>query len=179
MISVGTSALQTTVEDDPKLLQNVKNNVNPNFGLGVYYHTPKFFIGASIPKIIERGYDGVSLTNLEKRHYYGIVGGVVTLSNFWKLRPTAQLKMTVGAPVSIDASVAGIYREKIWLGAMYRLNSAFGVFVQYQLTPQFKLGIASDFGTQAIRNYNYGTFEVLGSYDFTFKKQGIRSPRYF
>ena len=45
--------------------------------------------------------------------------------------------------------------------------------------PIVKLGIASDFGTQAIRNYNYGTFEVLISYDFVFKKVGLRSPRYF
>jgi type IX secretion system PorP/SprF family membrane protein len=179
MISVSTSNLQTTQDNDPKLLYNVKNNINPNFGFGLYYHTPKFFIGASTPKILEKGYDGVSKTNLEKRHYYGIIGGVFTLSNTWKLRPTAQVKMTVGAPTSIDASVAGIYREKLWLGAMYRIDAAFGAFVQYQISPQFKLGIASDFGTQAIRNYNYGTFELMASYDFTFKKQGIRSPRYF
>jgi len=62
---------------------------------------------------------------------------------------------------------------------MYRLNAAFGVFTQFQITPQFKLGIATDFGTQAIRNYNYGTYEVLVSYDFKFKKEGLRSPRFF
>jgi type IX secretion system PorP/SprF family membrane protein len=179
MISVSSSDLQTTEVNDPKLLQNVRNHINPNFGFGIYYHTPKFFIGASTPKILEKGYDGVSKTNLEKRHYFGIIGGVFTLSNTWKLRPTAQAKFTEGAPFSIDASVAGIYREKFWMGAMYRLNAAFGAFVQYQISPQFKLGIASDFGTQAIRNYNYGTFELMASYDFTFKKQGIRSPRYF
>ena len=81
--------------------------------------------------------------------------------------------------MSLDMSAAGIYREKFWIGAMYRLDAAFGAFVQYQLTPQFKMGIATDFGTQAIRNYNYGTFELMASYDFVFKKQGIRSPRYF
>jgi hypothetical protein len=41
------------------------------------------------------------------------------------------------------------------------------------------MGIASDFGTQALRNYNAGTFEALMSYDMNFKKEGIRSPRYF
>ena len=51
MISISTSTLQTTEENDPKLLQNVKNNVNPNFGFGVYYHSPKFFVGASSPKL--------------------------------------------------------------------------------------------------------------------------------
>ena len=179
MISISTSTLQTTEVNDPKLLQNVKNNVNPNFGFGVYYHSPKFFVGASSPKLLERGYDGVSKVNLEKRHYFGIIGGVFPINNDWKIRPTSQIKLTEKSPISIDASVAAIYKDRIWFGAMYRLNAAFGVFLQYQVSPQFKLGLASDFGTQAIRNYNYGTFEALISYDFAFKKVGIRSPRYF
>jgi type IX secretion system PorP/SprF family membrane protein len=178
LINIGTSALETTSAGDPKLLQNVRNAVNPNFGAGIYYHTPKFFVGVSTPKILEQSYDG-SETNIEKRHYFGILGGVITLSDYWKLRPTAQLKVTTGAPMSLDMSLAGIFREKFWIGAMYRYDAAFGAFVQFQITPQFKLGVASDFGTQTIRNYHYGTFEVMGSYDFTFKKQGIRSPRYF
>ena len=179
MISISTSTLQTTEENDPKLLQNVKNNINPNFGFGVYYHSAKFFVGASSPKLLERGYDGVSKVNLEKRHYFGIIGGVFPINNDWKIRPTSQIKLTEKSPISIDASVAAIYKDRIWFGAMYRLNAAFGVFLQYQVSPQFKLGLASDFGTQAIRNYNYGTFEALISYDFAFKKVGIRSPRYF
>lgn len=179
IINVGTSTLQTTDPNDPKLLTNVTNRVNPNFGLGVYYHSSKLFAGFSIPKFVQRSYDGLSKTSLEKRHYYFIFGGVVPVNAQWKIRPSAQVKMTAGAPVSIDLSSAGIYQDKLWFGLMYRVGSAFGVFAQYQITPQFKLGVASDFGTQQIRNYNYGTFEMLASYDFVFKKQGIRSPRYF
>lgn len=178
LINIGTSSLETTTESDPKLLQNVRNAVNPNFGFGIYYHTPKFFIGASSPKIVEASYDG-SVSKIEKRHYYGIIGGVITLSEKWKLRPTGQVKLTAGAPASIDMSVAGIFRDKFWIGAMYRYDAAFGAFVQFQLIPQLKIGLATDFGTQSIRNYNYGTFEIMASYDFIFKKQGIRSPRYF
>jgi len=178
LINIGTAALETTSPDDAKLMQNVRNTVNPNFGVGFYYHTPRFFVGASSPKVLQNSYDG-SATNLEKRHYYGIIGGVIDLSPNWKLRPTAQVKITEGAPMSIDAGLAGIFREKFWIGAMYSYAAAFGGFVQYQLSPQLRIGLASDFGTQAIRNYNYGTFEIMGSYDFKFKKQGVRSPRYF
>jgi len=179
LINVGTDGLVTDVPSDPKLLQNVQNRINPNIGAGLYYHTPRFFVGVSTPKMLENSYDGASKTNKERRHYFGIIGGVVPLNEVWKLRPAAQVKMAVGAPMSIDLSTAGIYREKIWLGATYRVAAAFGAFVQYQISPQFKLGVATDFGTQAIRNYNYGTFEILASYDFTFKKKGLRSPRYF
>lgn len=179
IVSVETSELQTSESNDPKLLQNVRNNVNPNFGFGVYYHSSRFFVGASSPKLIQRGYDGVSKTNIEQRHFYGIIGGVFPVNYAWKLRPTALVKITANSPINIDASMAAIYRDQVWFGATYRLNAAVGIFAQFQVSQQLKLGLASDFGTQKLRNYNYGTFEILASYDFVFKKQGMRSPRYF
>lgn len=178
LINIGSNSLNTTTDSDPNLINNVRNQVNPNFGFGVYYHTPKWFIGASTPKLIEQSYDG-SKTNMERRHYFAHVGGVINMGAQWKLRPIAQVKFTPGAPMSLDASVAGIYNERFYIGALYRLDAAIGAFIQFQISPQFKAGFATDFGTQEIRNYNYGTFEVMLSYDFVFKKSGVRSPRYF
>lgn len=179
LINIGKDGLNTDNPNDPKLLQNIRNNINPNFGFGIYYHTPGFFIGVSTPKIMEQSYDELSKTNIERRHYFGTIGGVITLSDKWKLRPTSLVKITEGAPLSVDFTVAGIYNERLWFGANYRLLAAFGAFVQVQVSPQFKIGIASDFGTQKLRNHNHGSFEIMLSYDFTFKKEGIRSPRYF
>lgn len=179
LINIGTSDLTTTQASDPNLLRNVQNHINPNFGFGIYYHSPRFFIGASTPKILENSYDGISKSNIERRHYFAIIGGVIPLNQTWKLRPTAQMKVTENAPMSLDMSLAAIVNDKFWIGAMYRLEAAFGAFVQFQLSPQFKIGLATDFGTQQLKNYNYGTFEVMASYDFIFKKQGVRSPRYF
>jgi type IX secretion system PorP/SprF family membrane protein len=156
----------------------MRNRINPNFGFGMYYHSPRFFAGISTPKLIEQSIDGTE-TNKEKRHYFAIVGAVIPVSKEWKIRPTSQVKATFGAPMSIDFSVAGIYNDKVWLGSMYRLNAAYGVFAQYQINPQFRIGLATDFSSTIIRKYNYGTFEVMLSYDFRYNKQGIRSPRYF
>jgi type IX secretion system PorP/SprF family membrane protein len=178
ILSSKTDALQTTQGNDPNLVQNIQNRINPNVGFGLYYHTPHFFVGASTPKLIEQSIDG-SKTNVEKRHYFAIAGGVFNIHRDWKIRPTGQLKMTVNAPMSIDMSLTGIYRDQVFFGSMYRLNAALGVFAQYQITKQFRLGIATDFSTTAIRKYNYGTYEVLLSYDFVYNRKGIRSPRYF
>ena len=178
VVSAKTNELQTTQSQDPSLSQNVQNKVNPNFGTGIYYHTPTFFIGAATPKIIEQSIDGTE-TNKERRHYFVIAGGIIKANEYWKIRPTGQLKLTASAPMSIDLSVTGIYKDQIFFGSMYRLNAAFGAFAQYQLNKQFRVGLASDFSTTAIRNYNYGTYEVLISYDFAYNRKGIRSPRYF
>jgi type IX secretion system PorP/SprF family membrane protein len=179
IINIGTSNLQTAQEGDPIFLQSVYNRVNPNFGLVIYYHTQRFFVGASSPKLVERSYTPNDKTTLEKRHFFGIAGLVFDAGRMWKIRPTTQLKITYGAPLSLDLSVAGIYDDKFYVGAMYRLDAATGVFVQFQLTPQFKAGLAVEFGTQEIRKYNEGTFELMLSFDFVFKKVGVRSPRYF
>jgi len=178
IINLGKDQLATTQLNDPNLVTNVLNHVNPNFGGGIYYRAPKFFLGVSSPKILEQSYDG-SATNIERRHYFAIIGGIISLNQDWKLRPSGQFKMALNAPISIDMSLASIYSDKLWIGAMYRLDAAVGAFVQLQLSKQFRLGLASDFGTQAIRNYNDGTFELLLSYDFSFQKAGVRSPRYF
>jgi type IX secretion system PorP/SprF family membrane protein len=179
LINIGTGSLSPAIEGDPAFLESVSNRVNPNFGFGLYYHSPRFFIGASTPKILERSYNPLDKSTLERRHYYGIAGMVFPVSKMWKLRPTTQFKFTEGAPFSLDASLAAIFDDKLYLGGMYRLDAAFGVFVQYPVSQQFKAGFAAEFGTQEIRQYNSGTFEVMLSYDFVFKRPGIRSPRYF
>ncbi len=104
---------------------------------------------------------------------------VFNMNKLWKLRPTMQFKFTEDAPFSFDVSAAAIYNDKLFIGGMYRLDAAAGAFVQYQVTPQFKAGFATDFGTQKLRTVNDGTFEIMLSYDFYFNTPGIRSPRYF
>jgi type IX secretion system PorP/SprF family membrane protein len=178
VMNVQTANLKTTEPNDVNLINNTRNSINPNFGFGIYYHNPKFFVGLSSPRLIEHSIDG-SENNREKRHYFGIIGGVFSVSPDWKIRPTSQIKTTIGAPISIDMSVTGIYQDRLWFGSMYRLKSAIGVFTQFQINSQFRVGLASDFSTSKIRSYNVGTFELLLCYDFIFQKNGIRSPRYF
>ncbi len=177
IINTKTSTLITT-QYDPNLVQNTLNRFNPNVGFGIYYHSDKFYLGLSSPKLLEGSIDG-STTNLEKRHFYLHTGAIFNLGNVWKLRPTAQIKSTLGAPLSIDLSNAFIYNDKVFIGGTYRHQAAIGVFCQYQISQQLRVGVASDFATTAIRNYNQGTFEAMISYDFNFTKGGIRSPRYF
>lgn len=178
-ISLNANELSKENPNDPKVSQQTLNVINPNFGFGIYYHTPSFFAGVSSPKILQQGYDEISEKNREQRHYFGIVGGVIPLADKWKLRPSALAKITEGSPFSLDLSLATIYNDRFWLGANYRLLSGIGVFAQFQVIPQLRLGLASDFGLQKIRDFNHGTFEVMVSYDFNFMKSGVFSPRYF
>lgn len=178
LLNSRTDQLGTTDPNDPEFMTNIQNQVNPNFGAGIYYHAPSWFAGVSTPRILESDFGG-SLTAKERRHFYIIGGGVFDLNRQWKLRPTTSVKLTTGAPVSLDLSVAAIYVEKLWLGLTHRFGDSFGAFVQYQLTPQFKAGIAYDQTITKLASYNVGTYEILLSYDFYWKDKGVKSPRYF
>lgn len=178
IINVNSANLFTLDASDPELVNGVRNRILPNFGTGLYYHTPKWFVGVSSPKLLEASYDGVS-TTLEQRHYFMMAGGILKLNPSWKFRPTTNLKITQGAPLSVDLSATFIYVDKWWLGVMHRWQDSFGAFVQFQLTEQFKAGLAYDYTATELTNYNSGTFEVLLNYDLRFKDNGIRSPRYF
>lgn len=178
VISLNTSTLNTTEQNDPNLAKDVRNQVNPNIGFGLYYRSKSWFIGASTPKLFEQSYDGTSV-NLEKRHLFVNTGAVFAVSPGFKLRPVVQAKMTSGAPVSIDFSVAGIFQERFFVGAMYRLNAATGLYFQYQIAPTMRVGVATELGLTALRKYNDGTYEIMLSYDISRKQSGIKSPRYF
>lgn len=178
MLNSRTDQLTVTDPNDPQFMTNIQNQISPNFGGGIYYHAPSWFAGVSTPRIIETAY-GNSITAKEQRHYYVIGGAVFDIARQWKLRPTTSIKITNGAPISVDLSAAAIYNEKLWLGLTHRFGDSFGAFVQYQLSPQFKAGIAYDQTITPLASYNVGTYEVLLSYDFYWKDKGVKSPRYF
>lgn len=178
VISLNTSTLITTEQNDQNLMKDVRNQVNPNVGVGVYYRSKNWFFGASSPKLFEQSYDGTGV-NLEKRHFFINTGAVFALNPSTKLRPVLQAKMTNGAPLSLDLSVTGIFQERYFIGALYRLNAATGLFFQYQIAPTIRVGVGTELGLTAMRKYNDGTYEVMLSYDISRKQSGIKSPRYF
>ena len=178
VININSSELSTTTENDPNLMKDVRNQVNPNLGFGLYYHTKNWFFGASTPKIFESSYDQTSL-NIEQRHFFVNAGTILKAGSSLKLRHMVQAKFTEGAPLSLDAAITGIIQERVFIGAMYRLNAAGGIFVQYQLAPTLRIGVGSEIGLTEIRKYNDGTFELMLSYDVARSKTGIKSPRYF
>ncbi len=178
VISLNTSVLTTTEQNDANLMKDIRNQVNPNLGFGIYYRSKNWFFGASTPKLFEQSYDGTGV-NLEKRHLFMNTGAVFALTPSIKLRPVLQAKMTAGAPLSLDLSVTGIFQERYFLGTMYRLSAASGLFFQYQVAPTLRVGVATELGLTAMRKFNDGTYEIMLSYDISRKQSGIKSPRYF
>ncbi len=172
----------TSVEVDPANV-NVSGQLLPNFGFGLYWHGPRYYLGASAPKLLENKMGTVSgnvlVQSNEARHYFLIGGYVFDLSRDLKFKPSFMFRTVEGAPLSLDLNASFLLRDRIWFGAMYRLGNAFGVMGQYQVNDQFRIGYAFDLTTTKIGGYNAGTHEIMLSYDFRFVKGKTISPRYF
>lgn len=172
----------STVEVDPSNV-NTASQLLPNFGFGLYWRSPRYYVGVSAPKLLENEFDAVNATAVvqssEARHYFLIAGYVMDLSRDIKFKPSFMFRTVEGAPLSLDVNANFLLRERIWFGAMYRLGNAFGVMAQYQLNDQLRAGYAFDLTTTRMGAYNAGTHEIMLSYDFRFLKGRTISPRYF
>lgn len=171
--------LYTPDGNDPIFNQNIQNKLEPLIGGGIYYHSEKWYVGVSIPKIVQSKVTAGDFGIQDERHYYASVGGYISLNKTLKLRPSALLKYTANAPIAADASLALIFQDKLWLGINYRLLESAGVLVQVQLSPQFKIGYSFDISTSNLVRSNYGTHELLLSYDLNFSNKKVISPRFF
>jgi type IX secretion system PorP/SprF family membrane protein len=170
----------STVEVEPHNA-NIKGKVLPNFGFGLFWNSPRYYLGLSAPKLLENviGDDGAVTTSQEFRHYFLIAGYVMDFSQDLKFKPSIMLRAVEGAPLSLDVNTSFLLRDRVWFGAMYRYGNGFGVQGQYQVNEQLRVGYAFDMTTTAMGAYNAGTHEIMVGYDFKFTKGRTISPRYF
>ncbi|HSP11816.1 MAG TPA: type IX secretion system membrane protein PorP/SprF [Salegentibacter sp.] len=170
---------EPTVMDDP-FFQDRFNKWTPNFGLGFYLSAQDWYIGASAPKLINNNnHEYNEFLAMEQVHYYFTGGYVFDLSDNVKLRPTGLVKLTSGAPLSVDISSTFIFNEKFYLGGTYRIDDALGAFLDVEIFDGFRAGYAYEHSISDLRPYTSGSHEVLLIYEFRFKNTRYKSPRFF
>jgi len=151
-----------------------------NAGGGIYYYGRRFYIGASSPRLIKNAMT-ISGENVlaQANHYYGFAGIVLKLNSRVNMRPSFMLKYTQNAPVSVDANLSFLFYDKVWIGGMYRYNSAAGANIMFKVSQSFSIGYAYDFTLNAVNNYSKGSHEIMLGYNLRGKTGGFVSPRYF
>ncbi len=167
-------------EQDPTLIGDIENHYMPNFGVGAYWFSENFFLGFSIPKILENSVDdsNSNLNQTEIRQYYLSGGYVFDFSESFQFKPTFLTKATVGSPIQFDITANFLMAEKVWLGAMYRVGDAFGFIAQWIFDKKLRIGYAYDYTTSELQRFNNGTHEVMVSYEIGVKRKWSK-PRMF
>ena len=174
-----------SVVNDP-FFNDVSNRWSPNVGAGLYWHSQRWYVGLSAPRILNTDYNNgrqgqIDYIALERISYYVTGGYVFDLSETTKLKPSVLLKATNGAPLSFDISANFLFNETFWIVGGYRLNenaAAIGGIADFQVSKQLRIGYAYEYPISDIRPYTSGTHEVLLMFE-VFKSKRIKSPRYF
>lgn len=167
---------------------NIDNRFTPNFGLGIYYHTDKFYAGVSAPNVLESEYfdndnssDGVNFLSAERMNIYLITGYVFDIGADLQFKPALLTKAVGGAPLQVDLSASFLFANKFSFGAAYRWDAAVSGLVGFQVSEQIMLGLAYDRETTELggTQFNDGSFEVFLRLELLKSFQRTISPRFF
>lgn len=171
---------------DP-LMQGAPTRFSPNFGTGIYLANPVYYIGASVPYIVENiVLQNSELTNsdnlsIEKRHYYLSGGFIYPINDHLKISPGFLLKAQEAIPLSWNANVNIIVDEIAYIGLNYRNVGDFGILGQLVLNENLRVGYAYDINTSAVRINTSGSHEIFVNYRIKLKnyKKDPQCPVYF
>jgi len=168
---------------------NIDNKFSPNFGVGVYYHTDKFYAGLSAPNLVETQYfdnaqrdpNSVQFISAERMNFYLITGYIFDLNNNFKFKPALLTKVVGGAPLQVDMSATFLFNDRFSFGAAYRWDAALSGLLGFQLTDQFLIGLAYDRETTELggAQFNDGSFEVFLRFELVRSFRRMVSPRFF
>lgn len=186
-LSVYSAQLTDLLYWDPsdQVFQNdISNQVVGKFGFGVYWYDRTAFVGLSVPTIYAA--DGRISTDIGgdlqrhfTQHFYLHAGKVFPLNEVFDIKPSILVKYMPNAPVQADVNCNLLYKERIWFGAGYRTGDAMVAMVEYQITPQMRIGYAYDMNTSRLRTYTSGSHEIMLGMDFGRELVKIKTPRYF
>jgi type IX secretion system PorP/SprF family membrane protein len=178
------------IAEDPAIDNLIFNKNVFNAGFGVYFNTPRFYIGAAIPRMIKSDldFDSNNLFSTEVRHLWAMSGATFTLSKDWRFTPQLLIKTAEDSPLGLDVNVSGTYKERFTIGSTYRtggaggdLGESFDIISAVNLSEKIVLGFAYDIPLSTLRTATMGSLEIMLLYNFIPKKikTVVINPRYF
>ncbi|MHA7060112.1 PorP/SprF family type IX secretion system membrane protein [Aquimarina sp. M1] len=177
--------------NDPNFENNIDNKLSPNVGIGLYYHTDKFYLGLSAPNLLETDHfdeeatvgsnDSSTFIAEERINYYLIAGHVFDLSDSVKFKPAVLGKLVFGAPLQVDLSANFLLFDKLTLGVAYRWSAAFSAMAGFQVSDSLMIGFAYDKETTELgrTQFNDGSYEVMLRFELFRKYNRMLTPRFF
>ncbi|MGF1564275.1 MAG: type IX secretion system membrane protein PorP/SprF [Flavobacteriales bacterium] len=163
---------------------DIQGQFVPKFGFGMYWHNDRYYAGLSVPLVYSIDdaiiIDNSVTSNYFTQHYYFNAGGVFDAGANLAIKPSFLVKYHPSAPVQVDLNCNFLIYRRLWLGAGLRTGDALIGMIEYNITPQLRMGYAYDYTLSDINTYSSGSHEVMLGFDFgsdiLVKK---RSPRYF
>ncbi len=191
LLNVNFQELTQFNNNDALFENNIDNKFSPNVGVGVYYHTNKFYVGLSAPNLLETDHFDESTTDSnstaisflaeERINYYLIAGHVFDINDDVKFKPAVLTKLVFGTPLQVDLSANFLLYNRLTLGAAYRWSAAVTGTVGFQVSDSMMIGFSYDRETTQLgqAQFNDGSYEVMLRFELFKKYNRMLTPRFF
>ncbi|MBR9921446.1 MAG: type IX secretion system membrane protein PorP/SprF [Bacteroidetes bacterium] len=176
---------------DPGIPAGMQQKFLFNAGAGVYYSGEQFYVGFSVPRIIDNNIDFGNTSievSREFRHYYFMGGVSIPLGDNTSLQPQILVKYVNNAPLDGDFNLTLNILNKYMIGTTYRLGGSsvtgFGesidILLAAQIAKNLLLGVSYDITLSDLKDYNTGSIEIVLRYCFN-QAEGNEfiNPRFF
>lgn len=163
---------------DPVFTDNVQTS-KFNFGAGIFYESDRYYVGASVPEVLENYLNPNSKGDKTLRQYFFTGGYVFHLSQFYKFKPTIMVRYTEGIPMQFDINANLLYCDKIWVGCSYRYMNSVNIIFELVFSGKFRMGLSYDYPINEINKIAHQSAEIMISYRIQKSKKRVSSPRYF
>lgn len=159
------SNLQTAEANDPTF-QNTQPEILPNFGFGTYLRTDDFYLGVSVPEIVN-GLESMKVSS-SSINYNFMAGYKFNLNERVSLLPNLLIRKIGGLSAQTDLTTILRIDRKLDLALIIRSGGRIlGAGIDYNLTDQFQFGYSFDIGTSSNNPLNtFGNHEISVSYEF-------------
>jgi type IX secretion system PorP/SprF family membrane protein len=157
------------VEDiDDEVFMGKEKMFVPDAGFGIYLYAPSYYVGFSVPQLLQRNIDLKSdkvLQEKQVRHYYLHGGYIFKAGSDFMIEPSLLLKLVEAGIFQADINTTVTYKEMFSLGLSYRTGDALSFQAGYH-RPELFIGYAYDLVLSGMRGTSTGSHEILFTYVF-------------
>ena len=180
---IAWNELKSTDPDDVQLINNSTSTVLPNFSLGTYYYTKKYFVGISMPMLLsheaEKKTGEYKIGKSFSGSNYFLAGGYeLGIGPVVKLLPSLLIKYQPHNPIQVDYYAQLNLKDQVWMSIGYRNRNMLVGMLQCKLTYQLRIAYSYDFIMGGIGKYVNGSHEIALNYILKYSRK-VTGPRQF
>lgn len=176
---------QIQLEDPDFVFQGTqKSKVTPDANFGIYYYSNRVFAGISSKQLLQNEFamttvDGKQTYSKLLRHFYGMAGIAVPVSDMIVFRPSVLVKYVKDAPWQMDLNASFLFNDLFWLGTSYRTDGDLVFLTEFNISRKYRIGYSYDVNVKDRIHYNSGSHEIRLGIDLDLLKNRMYTPRYF
>lgn len=148
----------------------------PNFSFGTYYSGENYFVGISVPELIQTKVSNSQDYTIIKqvRHYYLSGGYKFVLNENYSLTPSVLVKYVHAAPVGFDINASFEAYQKFYFGVSYRKDDAIVPFFGLKLNEKYIISYSYDITMSGLNRHTKGSHEIMLGYNIHKKAASAR-----